>query len=107
MPQKIMFVDGEPADFSRLEGLFGDACSVLCATSGEEALRLLEQHDVALLITEQALPGMTGTELLEHAARLRPHVVRVMLTAHVDADALVAAINRGQVYRHASKPWDD
>jgi putative two-component system response regulator len=107
MQQKIMFVDNEPADLRRLERLFDQTYQVLCATSGEEALRLLEQHDVALLVTDQRLPGMTGAELLEHAAKLRPHVVRVMLTAHADADALVAAINRGQVYRCAAKPWDD
>lgn len=107
MQQKIMFVDNEPADLRRLERLFDRTHQVLCAASGEEALRLLEQHDVALLITEQTLPGMSGAELLERAASLRPHVVRIMLTADADADALVAAINRGQVYRCAAKPWDD
>jgi putative two-component system response regulator len=107
MRQKIMFVDDEPADLRRLEALFGRTYQVLCAASGEEALRLLEQHDVALLVTDQRLSGMSGATLLERAAGLRPHVVRIMLTAHADADALVNAINRGQVYRCASKPWDD
>jgi putative nucleotidyltransferase with HDIG domain len=107
MHQKIMFVDNELADLRRLERLFGHTYQVLCATSGEEALRLLEQHDVALLITDQHLPGMTGAQLLEQAAKLRPHVVRIMLTAYADADALVAAINLAQVYRYATKPWDD
>lgn len=107
MQQKIMFVDSEPADLRRLETLFGHTYQVLCAASGEEALRLIDQHDVALLITEQRLPGMSGAALLEQAARLRPHVVRIMLTAHADADALVAAINRAQVYCYISKPWDD
>jgi putative nucleotidyltransferase with HDIG domain len=102
-----MFVDNEPLDLRRLERLFGNTYHVLCAASGEEALRLLEQHDVALLITDQRLPGMTGTELLEQAASLRPHVVRIMLTAHADADVLVAAINHAQVYRYVTKPWDD
>jgi cyclic di-GMP phosphodiesterase len=107
MPQKILIVDNEPADLQRLESLFGLTYQVLCAVSGEEALRLLEQHDVALLITDQRLPGMTGTKLLELAAELRPHMVRIILTADTDANALVAAINRGQVYRYATKPWDD
>jgi putative nucleotidyltransferase with HDIG domain len=107
MPQKIMIVDNQPADLRRLERLFGATCQVLCATSGEEALRVLEQHDVALLITDLRLPGSTGAELLEHAAALRPHMVRIILTAHADADELADAINRGQVYRYATKPWDD
>ena len=61
MPVKIMFVDKEPADLRRLERLFGLTCHVLSAGTGEEALRLLEQHDVALLVTEMRLPGMSGT----------------------------------------------
>jgi putative nucleotidyltransferase with HDIG domain len=107
MPQKMMIVDSEPADLRRLEKLFGLTYHVLSAASGEEALRLLEQHDVALLITDHRLPGMTGTELLAQAAQLRPHMVRLILTAHADAEALADAINRGQVYRYAKKPWDD
>ncbi|HEX7314712.1 MAG TPA: HD domain-containing phosphohydrolase [Pyrinomonadaceae bacterium] len=107
MPLKIMIVDNEPADLRRLERLFGLTSRVLCAESGEEALRLLEQHDVALLITDLRLPGMSGTELLEHAAALRPHMVRIILTAHADAHELADAINRGQVYRYATKPWED
>ena len=107
MPQKMLIVDSEPADLQRLEMLFGLTCHVLCAGSGEEALRLLAQHDVALLITDQHLPGMNGTELLEQAARLRPHMVRLILTAHADAEALADAINRGQVYRYLNKPCDD
>src|SRR5215210_2932635 len=107
MNYKIMVVDDEPANLRLLERLFRRDYHVLTADSGEEALRLLEQHDVALLITDQRLPGMTGTELLAHAASLRPHMVKVMLTADADADALVEAINRGQVYRYATKPCDD
>jgi putative nucleotidyltransferase with HDIG domain len=107
MPVKIMIVDRELADLRRLERLFGLTCRVLCAASGEEALRLLEQHDVALLITELRLPGMSGAGLLEQAAQLRPHMVRIILTAETDAQALVEAVNRGQVYRYATKPWAD
>ncbi|HJQ31488.1 MAG TPA: HD domain-containing phosphohydrolase [Pyrinomonadaceae bacterium] len=107
MPQKIMVVDNEPADLRRLERLLGPTCQVLSAASGDEALRLLEQHDVALLITELRLPCTTGAQLLAHAAELRPHMVRIILTAHADADALADAINRGQVYRYATKPWND
>ena len=105
MPLKIMIVDSEPADLRRLGSFLGNTYNVLGAGSGEEALRLLEQHDVALLITDRRLPWMTGTELLEQAAQLRPHMVRIILTAETDAKALVEAINRGQIYRYVTKPW--
>ena len=107
MPLKVMLVDKEPADLRRLERLFGLNHQVLCAGSGEQALCLLEQHDVALLITELGLPGMGGARLLEQAAALRPHMVRIILTAHADAQALADAINRGRVYRYVTKPWND
>lgn len=105
MTFKILIVDEEPVSTRLLERLFRDY-PVLSARTGAEALRLLEQHDVALLITERHIPGMTGVELLERAASLRPHMVRIILAGDADASALVDAINRGQVYRYVTKPWN-
>ena len=107
MPYKIMVVDDEPANLRLLERLFRRDYTVVAAPSGEEALRLLEQHDVALLITDQRMPGMTGIELLKHAAGMRPHMVRIILTGYTDMEALVDAINCGQVYRYVTKPWNN
>jgi DNA-binding NtrC family response regulator len=107
MPYKIMVVDDEPANLRLLERLFRRDYQVITAASGAEALRLLEQHDVALLITDQRMPGMTGIELLKRTAELRPHMVRIILTGYTDADALVEAINCGQVYKYVTKPWNN
>jgi putative two-component system response regulator len=107
MTYKIMVVDDEPANLRLLERLFRRDYQVVVAGSGAEALRLLEQHDVALLITDQRMPGMTGIELLSHAATLRPHMVRIILTGYTDMEALVEAINCGQVYRYLTKPWNN
>lgn len=107
MPYKIMVVDDEPANLRLLERLFRRDYAVVAASSGEEALRLLEQHDVALLLTDQRMPGMTGTELLKRTAEFRPHTVRIILTGYADMEALVEAINCGQVYRYVAKPWNN
>ena len=107
MAYKIMVVDDEPANLRLLERLFRRDYQVIAAGSGAEALRLLEQHDVALLVTDQRMPGMTGTELLKHAAPLRPQMVRIILTGYTDAEALVEAINCGQVYKYVTKPWNN
>lgn len=107
MSYKIMIVDDEPANLRLLERLFRRDYNVVSASSGEEALRLLEQHDVALLITDQRMPGMTGIELLKHTAPLRPHMVRIILTGYTDVTSLVEAINCGQVYKYVTKPWDN
>jgi DNA-binding NtrC family response regulator len=107
MLYKIMVVDDEPANLRLLVRLFRQDYDVLTAESGEDALRLLSQHDFALLITDQRMPGMTGVELLERTATVRPHMMRIILTGYTDVDALVEAINRGQVYKYVTKPWNN
>ena len=107
MDYKIMVVDDEPANLRLLERLFRHDYQVLTAASGAEALRLLELHDVALLITDQRMPGMTGIELLKRASEFRPHMVRIILTGYTDVGALVEAINCGQVYKYVTKPWSN
>src|ERR671938_80945 len=107
MPFKILIVDDEPANLRLLERLFRRDYQVLAAPSGEEALRLLNHHDVALLITDQRMPGMTGIELLKRTAPLRPHMVRIILTGYTDVTSLVEAINCGQVYKYVTKPWSN
>ena len=107
MPYKILIVDDEPANLRTLARLFREDYEVLTAASGDEALALLGQHDVALLITDQRMPGMTGIELLKKTVPLRPRMVRIILTGYTDVDALVEAINCGQVYRYVAKPWNN
>ena len=107
MPYKILIVDDEPANLRTLARLFRNEYEVFTAGSGDEALALLGQHDVALLITDQRMPGMTGIELLKKTVPLRPRMVRIILTGYTDVDALVEAINCGQVYRYVAKPWNN
>lgn len=107
MPHKIMLVDDEPANLRLLERLFRRDYHVLTASSGMEALRLLDQHDVALLVTDQRMPGMSGIELLQRTAEMRPHMVRIILTGYTDVTSLVEAINCGHVYKYVTKPWSN
>ncbi len=105
MQYKILFVDDETANLRLLERLFRSSYSVLTASSGDEAVDLLETHDVALIISDQRMPGMTGIEFLKRASELRPQTVRIMLTGYTDAESLVEAINSGVVYKYVTKPW--
>src|ERR1041384_5929248 len=107
MTYKLMIVDDEQANLRLLERLFRRDYPRITADSGEDALRLLAQHDVALLITDQRMPGMTGIELIKHAAHLRPQLVRIILTGYTDVSALVEAINCGHVYKYVTKPWNN
>lgn len=107
MNYKIMIVDDEPANLRTLERLFRPDYQVVTAPSGAEALALLEQHDVALLISDQRMPAMTGTELMLKTVAVRPHMVKILLTGYTDVGALIDAINSGLVYRYLTKPWNN
>lgn len=107
MRYKIMVVDDEPANLRVLERLFRNDYEIVTAGSGAEALRLLQQHDVALIITDQRMPDITGIELLKRTASLRPHMVRIILTGYTDVETLVEAINSGHVYQYVTKPWNN
>lgn len=105
MTYKLLIVDDEMPNIRLLERLFHDDYFVLTASSGEEAVTLLDQHDVAVIVTDQRMPGMSGVELLKKTADRRPHMVRILLTGYTDVDALVEAVNCGLVYMYVSKPW--
>ena len=107
MSHKILIVDDESANVRALERVFRNEYSVLTAESGAEALALLEQHDVALLISDQRMPGMTGIDLLQNTVQLRPHMVRILLTGYTDLGTLIEALNCGHVYRFVTKPWNN
>jgi response regulator RpfG family c-di-GMP phosphodiesterase len=107
MTDKLLIVDDEMPNLRLLERLFSRDYDCLTASSGADAIRLLEQHDVAILITDQRMPQMTGIDLLKQTAELRPHMVRILLTGYTDVEALVEAINSGLVYMYVTKPWNN
>lgn len=107
MIYKMLIVDDELANLRLLERLFSRDYDCLTASSGPEAIRLLEQHDIAVLLTDQRMPEMTGIELLRHTSLSRPHMVRILLTGYTDVEVLEEAINSGLVYMYVTKPWNN
>jgi response regulator RpfG family c-di-GMP phosphodiesterase len=102
----ILAVDDEPANLRMLERLFHRDYRVLTAASGEEGLELLGREAVSLIISDQRMPGMTGTEMLKESLRTNPDAVKIILTGYTDVEALIEAINCARVYRYVNKPWD-
>jgi response regulator RpfG family c-di-GMP phosphodiesterase len=107
MSYKLLIVDDEMPNLRLLQRLFAPDFECLTASSGAEAMQLLKQHDVAILISDQRMPEMTGMELLNKTATLRPHMVRILLTGYTDAETLVEALNSGLVYKYVTKPWNN
>ncbi|HTJ46563.1 MAG TPA: sigma-54 dependent transcriptional regulator [Kofleriaceae bacterium] len=102
----ILVVDDEQDNLDAFRFNFKKAFDILSATGGAEALEILGEKDVAVIVTDQRMPKMTGLELLREAKSVRPDAVGIILTAFTDVDVLIEAINLGQVYRYITKPWD-
>ena len=102
----ILYVDDEPQNLYLFNSLFEHEYNVLTAASGTEALAILAEQEVQLLLADQRMPGIDGIQLLETVAREHPETVRILVTGYADIDVVIGAINRGAVYRYLGKPWD-
>ena len=116
MPRPILLAVDD--DISVLEAVvqdlrrqYGNTYRVMRAASGQAALDTLTQlktreEPVALLVSDQRMPGMTGVELLERAREIYPDARRVLLTAYADTGAAIRAINSARIHYYLTKPWD-
>ncbi|KER10702.1 MAG: hypothetical protein HY22_02475 [[Candidatus Thermochlorobacteriaceae] bacterium GBChlB] len=103
--EKILFVDDQPQILQSLRLLFHDH-DVLTAENATEALLQLNANpDIAVVVSDQRMPGMQGIELLRQVKQLYPHIMRILLTGYADIDAVVSSVNQGEVFRFISKPW--
>jgi DNA-binding NtrC family response regulator len=100
----VLVVDDEPRVLDELEAVLAADFRVLRAEGGEQALRLLPGADVAVIVTDYRMPGMTGVELLRRSQDVAPDAVRIVLTAYTDVDSLMDAINTGRIYHFVPKP---
>ena len=104
---KILVVDDEPDNLDLLYRTFRLKFHVLKAESGHEALQILaNEGEVAVIISDQRMPEMKGTEFLRKTVPQFPNTIRIILTGFTDVEDLVDAINSGQVYKYITKPWD-
>jgi DNA-binding NtrC family response regulator len=100
----ILFVDDEPRVLTSMRAMFRREYNVLLANSGVEALSLLSQNHVDVIISDQRMPGMTGVEVLKQVKVLAPDAMRILLTGYADLAAIEASINEGEVFRYLTKP---
>lgn len=103
---KLLIVDDEKEILRSLTLTFTENYEVFTASSGAEALEIIKQQDIALIITDQRMPQMTGVELLEKVIQINPRIIRIILTGYTDTAALIQAINQGHIYQYITKPWE-
>jgi len=102
----ILVVDDEQDNLDAFRFNFRKTFDILTASGGAEALQILEEKEVAVVVTDQRMPKMTGVELLREVRVRQPDAVGIILTAFTDVDVLIESITLGQVYRYITKPWD-
>jgi two-component system response regulator HupR/HoxA len=105
-PATILIVDDELRVLDALEAILAAEFRVVRAAGGEAALGILRAEDVAVIVTDYRMPGMTGVELLRRSQEHAPDAVRIILTAYTDVDSLMEAINTGRIYHFVPKPWE-
>ncbi|MBI5213259.1 MAG: response regulator [Nitrospirae bacterium] len=105
----ILFVDDEENVLRSLKRLFIDDSNieVFTALSGKAGLEILKNNDIAVIVSDQRMPEMSGAQFLEKAKRLQPDSVRIVLTGYADVNAAMDAINKGGAFKYITKPWDD
>jgi FixJ family two-component response regulator len=104
----LLVVDDEPNILRSLKRLVRkEPYSITTVDSGPAAIEVLEQQQVQILITDQRMPEMAGTELCRIVGERWPHVTRMILSGYSDVDTILDAINEGQIYKFLTKPWND
>jgi response regulator RpfG family c-di-GMP phosphodiesterase len=103
----ILYVDDEVHNLNAFKASFRRSYTVYTAVSAEEAEAVLAKHDVQIIISDQRMPKMTGIEFFESILDRYPEPIRMLLTGYADINAVIDAINKGQVYKYFSKPWND
>jgi phosphoserine phosphatase RsbU/P len=102
----ILYVDDEEDNLTVFYSTFRREYNISLAKSGKEAIEILREKEIHLIITDQRMPEMTGIEFLETVIPEYPDCIRMILTGFSDIEAIIQAINKGRVYRYITKPWN-
>jgi two-component system sensor histidine kinase/response regulator len=106
MKRDLLYVDDEPDNIVVFEAAFEDDYRIWSATSGRQALEVLEKTPIPVVVSDQRMPAMTGVELFSIMRRKYPHIQRIILTGYTDPEGMIDAINQGQVFHFVKKPWE-
>ena len=102
----VLFVDDDEKLLASLRrGLLDEPYNALFVGSGKEALKILEQQEVHVLVTDMRMPEMGGLELLRTAREKYPRIVRMVLSGYTQVTTILTAVNQGEIFRYITKPW--
>lgn len=103
---KVLYIDDEDNNLKSFRATLRKDFKVFTAIDGEEGLRIASEQEIQVVIADQRMPGMSGTEFFEKMVEINPDPIRILLTGYSDISSVIDAINKGEVYRFIDKPWN-
>ncbi len=103
----ILYVDDEQNNLVSFKATFRMKYNIHIAISGEEAIKILNNNVIDIIITDQRMPNMTGVEFLESILEKYPEPMRILLTGYADLNAVIDAVNKGKIFHYLTKPWNE
>jgi response regulator RpfG family c-di-GMP phosphodiesterase len=107
MKISILYIDDEENNLVSFKATFRMKYNVYTCISAADALKVLAEKKVEIIITDQRMPGMTGAEFLESILETHPDPMRILLTGYTDIAAIIDAVNKGKIFHYLTKPWDE
>lgn len=104
---KLLYLDDEENNLFAMKALFRREYDIFTTTSAQEAVQYLNENEVPVILSDQKMPELSGVEFFELTVPDFPNAVRILVTGYADMEAVIDAINKGQVYRYVTKPWDE
>ena len=104
---RVLYLDDEEPNLFSFKAAFRRDFEVHTCDEPHKAVRMLDEHDFHVVLSDQRMPRISGVEFFELIMPDHPDISRVLVTGYADTDAVVDAINKGQVYRFVSKPWNE
>ncbi|NNV55836.1 response regulator [Limnovirga soli] len=104
----VLYIDDEPQNLISFKASFRRDFTIFTAESAEDARKILDENkEITIILSDQRMPNITGIEFFESILELYPDPIRILITGYTDISAVVDAINRGQVYKYLTKPWNE
>lgn len=104
----VLYVDDEEKSLKYFRETFGEKFTIITASNAEDGFRLLKENEdkMAVLMTDQRMPGEKGIQLLEKTRQFNPRILRMLVTAYSDLETAIESVNTGAIYKYVTKPWD-
>ncbi len=104
---KVLYIDDEPNNITSFKAAFRRTFTIFTAESAAEGREILEKEPIDVILSDQRMPKMTGIEFFQSILEVHPDPIRILITGYTDINAVIDAINVGQVYKYLTKPWNE